>query len=192
MSKPSTKEKILNGALEILEKQGIRGFSQQAVAKLVGISQGQLTYHFQKRSDLVMALTESALEKIADYLWEKHPNIASKSFDKLMDLVMLQMRSKPRVRALLGLIVEADENEELRKQLIDQAVKVRTLIATALKLEKDEPEVALAHATMLGFSLMMFVQNDKKELEKLQAHFQKSTDLLLEHLKRRRDAENVH
>lgn len=47
-------------AVDILEKHGIQSLTQMEVAKGVAIPQGQLTYHFPKRTDLIMAVTDMA------------------------------------------------------------------------------------------------------------------------------------
>jgi len=179
---PNTRLKILKAALELLENSGIKGLTQPAVAKLVGIPQGQLTYHFRHRADLVLAVTESAMDGIAEYLWKNHPEIASRSFSKLLSLVLDLMKSKNRVRALLGLIVEADESPEVLRKLLNQGSKVRSLIATVLKLEESAPEVTVAHAVMIGFGIQFFLQNDKTKKKELEEHFQVAVQILEQHL----------
>src|ERR1700733_2592155 len=140
MNSASTKNKILEAAVKLLETSGIKGLTQPAVAKLVGIPQGQLTYHFRRRSDLVLAVCQSAMDGVAEYLWTHHPELASKSFHKLLNLVLEEVKSKTRIRALLGLVIEADESPEVREQLLDQGLKVRALIATALQVPDDSAE----------------------------------------------------
>jgi AcrR family transcriptional regulator len=183
MKKPNTRQKILDAALRLLETSGIKGLSQPAVAKIVGISQGQLTYHFQKRTDLVIAVTQCALDQVADFLWSQNPELAGRSFEKLLDLVVTLMKSDTRVRALLGLVVEADENEDVRTKLMDQGEKVRTLIATALQIDPTDPEVTIAHAAMLGYAILFFMQRDRKKRALLEEHFKDNVKILIEHLK---------
>jgi AcrR family transcriptional regulator len=86
----------------------------------VGIPQGQLTYHFRHRADLVLAVTDSAMDLVAEYLWRNNPELASRSFTKLVGMVMNLMLSKTRMRALLGLIAEADESPEVLERLMAQ------------------------------------------------------------------------
>lgn len=186
MPTPSTKEKILNAAIHLLETSGIKGLTQPAVAKLVGIPQGQLTYHFRKRSDLILAVSQSAMDRVAEYVWAHHPELASRSFGKFVELTLELMKSKTRVRALLGLVIEADENPEVSRQLIEQALGVRTLIATAVREEEDSAEVTVAHATMLGFALMFFIQNDKQKRSDLEKHFHVAVKMVEKHLREKK------
>lgn len=184
-AKKSTRELILESAHKILETSGIRALTQPAVAKLVGISQGQLTYHFQKRDDLMLGLTAFAIDKIADFLWLHQASIHSRSFSKLLELLLGNMRSSSHTRTFVGLIVEADENPNVRASLLELAQKVRKLIAAGLQVEDDDPVVSISHAQIIGFSIMLFMQRDKKLRKKLEEEFKVSVQIISEHLRRR-------
>lgn len=185
-TKKNTRDLILEGAHKILETSGIRALTQPAVAKLIGISQGQLTYHFQKRDDLMLGLTGFAVDKIADFLWSKQASINSRSFSKLLDLVLMNMLSNSHTRTIIGLIVEADENPEVRTKILGMAQKVRKLIAAGLQVKDDDPVVSISHAQIIGFSIMLFMQSDKKERKKLEEEFKISVQVLTEHLRQRK------
>lgn len=181
-TKKSTRELILDAAEKLLQTSGIQSLSQTAVAKMIGISQGQLTYHFQKRNDLMLALTDFTLDKIADYLYAHQSTVNSKSFFKLVELVLTQMKSVSHVRTILGLMIEADENEDIRNRMISIAQKVRKMIGASLEVDEDSTEAVLAHATMMGFSFMMFMQKDKDARKKLEEDFKKSIKILADHI----------
>lgn len=179
--KLSTKDKILKAAVEMLEKNGIRSVTQNAIAKVVGISQGQLTYHFPKREDLVMALSDATLDSIADFLLSKGPGLRGSSFEKLMSMVLASMKARFHARALTGLIMEADENPAIRERLVAQGEKVRFLIAAGLDLEPDDPEVVVAHASIIGFGMLYLLHGNDAKLEK---GFRTSTEVLQQYLQR--------
>ncbi|WP_113907027.1 TetR/AcrR family transcriptional regulator [Aliidiomarina celeris] len=61
----STREHILSAAKTVLETVGFAGFSTPRVAKQAGISQGNLTYYFPNRDDLVLAVADSIVEEYA-------------------------------------------------------------------------------------------------------------------------------
>lgn len=182
MKKESTRDKILKAALSLLENSGVKGLTQPAVAKLVGIPQGQLTYHFKHRADLILAVTDSAMDGIAEYLWTHHPELASRSFSKMISLVMELMQSKTRIRALLGLIVEADESDEVLSKLKRQGDKVRSLIAAAFQLDDLAPEITISHSIMIGFAIMFFLEANKEKRKTLESHFQKAVEVLQRHI----------
>lgn len=54
----TTKVKIIEAAIELLISQGYSNFSQKKVAQKCGISPGNLTYHFEKKSDLINAIVD--------------------------------------------------------------------------------------------------------------------------------------
>lgn len=174
-----TKEKILQAARQVLESDGIKGLSQTTVAKQVGISQGQLTYHFKKRSDLILALTETTLDEIAEFIWAKSPGLADGTLDAVLAPLISLIKSKNRIRALLGLVIEADDSDEIRRQLINRADKVRSLIAIALEQPEDSADVTLVHALILGYSLMFFVQDSPKKVTQLTLDFKENIHRIL-------------
>lgn len=51
-----TKEKILQTALELFNKEGISNITLRNIATAMNISQGNLNYHYKKREDIVFAL----------------------------------------------------------------------------------------------------------------------------------------
>lgn len=52
----NTKETILNTALELFNSQGLAKVKLRTIANKMGISQGNLNYHFKKREDVIEAL----------------------------------------------------------------------------------------------------------------------------------------
>lgn len=63
MSKQSTALKILDTARELFNQHGVESVSVAQIASDLGISAGNLTYHFAKKKKIVSALTQ-ALEKV--------------------------------------------------------------------------------------------------------------------------------
>jgi AcrR family transcriptional regulator len=52
----NTKEKILDTALELFNTLGLSKVTLRTIAKEMGISQGNLNYHYKKRDDIIEAL----------------------------------------------------------------------------------------------------------------------------------------
>ena len=174
--KENTKDKIIRIAVELLESEGIRSLTQPAVAKRVGIPQGQLTYHFPKRSDLVLAVADSAINRIAEFVFEQATQSAAQSLSgtqsekrgpqsQVIDMIWALVRNHARIRALLSLVVEADDNEAVSQRLRDHHNRARMLIAMGMSAEADDAAVTMAHATMLGFGILSFIGGeDEKKL----------------------------
>lgn len=56
MAKPKTRERILDAALELFNREGLDAVSTRQIAQQLGISQGNLCYHFPHKDQLVLAL----------------------------------------------------------------------------------------------------------------------------------------
>jgi AcrR family transcriptional regulator len=60
-----TRERILDASRQLFNERGYAATTQAEIAAAVGISQGNLTYHFPTKRDLVIHLQEAAREQIA-------------------------------------------------------------------------------------------------------------------------------
>lgn len=59
-----TKEKILEAALELFNREGINNVSMRRIAEEAGIQIGNLTYHFRNRDTLVELLLNQLMEDL--------------------------------------------------------------------------------------------------------------------------------
>jgi AcrR family transcriptional regulator len=57
-----TRKKILGASIDLFNKQGIQNVTTEKIALKIGISPGNLTYHFKRKQDLVIA-TLTVLEE---------------------------------------------------------------------------------------------------------------------------------
>ena len=62
--KKKTKNKILDTSLSLFNERGMSNVTLRQIAKEMKISQGNLNYHFRKRSDIINALYQQLVEKI--------------------------------------------------------------------------------------------------------------------------------
>ncbi len=60
-----TKKRILKIALELFNLDGLAAVSQRSIAEKLGISPGNLTYHFKKKDDISEALYFEFIEQIS-------------------------------------------------------------------------------------------------------------------------------
>ncbi len=54
--KKNTREKIVDTALDLFNNKGLSQITLRTIAKEMGISQGNLNYHYKKRDDIIEAL----------------------------------------------------------------------------------------------------------------------------------------
>lgn len=72
-----TKKRILQTALTLFNSQGMAKVTLRSIANEMGISQGNLNYHFKKREDIIEALyfqiVENIDHSIANGIKTEHP-----------------------------------------------------------------------------------------------------------------------
>ena len=59
-----TKQRILQTALQLFNEQGLAKVSLRTIASSMGISQGNLNYHFKKRADIIEGLYMELVDKM--------------------------------------------------------------------------------------------------------------------------------
>lgn len=64
MQKMKTKERILFTSLKLFNERGLSQVTLRTIAKEMGISQGNLNYHFKKRQDIIKALYLQLVERM--------------------------------------------------------------------------------------------------------------------------------
>jgi AcrR family transcriptional regulator len=150
----SLRDCILDAAVKILSESGIKRLAQPQVAKEAKVRQSHLTYYFPKRSDLILAVTEKAISSINKMIEKQLPNGLNEGTLKTMHTFAVSLLSdRNRSRMLLGLLVESDENSELRTRLQRIAEGQAKLIALLSQRPEDDPKVALASSALYGMGI---------------------------------------
>ena len=63
-----TRKKILAASIDLFNKQGIQNVTTEKIANKIGISPGNLTYHFRRKHDLVMEIMIVLEERMREAL----------------------------------------------------------------------------------------------------------------------------
>lgn len=74
MPRPSSKERLLDAAADVLLSQGGESLTLEAVAKRAGVSKGGLFYHFPTKQALVRAMADRLTRAFEDALAQAGPN----------------------------------------------------------------------------------------------------------------------
>ncbi|MBD8488719.1 TetR/AcrR family transcriptional regulator [Echinicola sp. CAU 1574] len=131
--KISTKQRILNEAIRLYNENGAHNITSRHIAAELGISHGNLDYHYNNREAILLAIYKQMREEMTNSYQEKSNN-GNSSFDHfhllLMHLERFQMkyrffnldvlemsRSYPEVSKLLK------ETIELRKEQMSKVFK---------------------------------------------------------------------
>ncbi|WP_348718862.1 TetR/AcrR family transcriptional regulator [Tenacibaculum sp. 190130A14a] len=87
----NTKDRILEAALNLFNKEGYMNISSKTISEEMGISYGNLCYHFPKKDDIVLRLHQNLLDEMDDTLENLEGEIFEfhfmlQSLKQLMDL----------------------------------------------------------------------------------------------------------
>ncbi len=63
-----TKQKILKTALELFNNEGVNNVTLRQIAQEIGISQGNLNYHYKTRQDIIEALYFELVQKMDELM----------------------------------------------------------------------------------------------------------------------------
>jgi AcrR family transcriptional regulator len=133
-SEISTRQRILDVALRIARKKGIKTLTQPRVAKEAGVRQSHLTYYFPRKADLLAAVLEAS---------HQHGRFAPpKNPDEAMRFLEALVFEPNSMRFFLGAIIEAGEQGDLRKALADHVTMLNAEIALVFNRPADDPAVS--------------------------------------------------
>jgi len=162
------RDSVLVAGVTLLKEKGIAALTQPQVAKAAGIKQSHLTYYFPTRADLLLGIAEAvigaAMENIASRL-EKKPRHAT-----LAATVAEVMTAGVPTRVIIGLIVAADADPEIRKPLRKLIRHVRAQVQAFLAKTGTgaSAETALLfHATVVGLAIMHQAQMNSRSAREL-------------------------
>jgi len=79
-----TKQRILRAAKLLYNQHGVANISQRAISNHIAISPGNLTYHFNKREEIVAALYEELAGELRDII--KNVEIETSNFQTLYEV----------------------------------------------------------------------------------------------------------
>jgi len=128
-----TRRRILDAGLEVLRTVGHGQFSVQKVAQAAGVYQGNVTYYWPRRRDLVLALAvrivEDSLRTFEDLLLDLDP--ASDGWaTTVMGWLVDDAVSEERVRLLPELWSMANADEDIAHEVVRSfEARVDTVLA---------------------------------------------------------------
>jgi AcrR family transcriptional regulator len=149
-SKPNLREKILDAAVGLLRQHGHRKLSQIQIAKAAGIPQGHLTYYFPKRADLLLAIARRSVQQAAQQV----AVIGQENARKLgAEMVGFLVKDRQRTRMLLALLVEAGDDAELRRTMVEGFARTRGLLGQVMDIDPESPDAYVMLATLWGLGI---------------------------------------
>ena len=162
MERGSTKQEILNAALELFSVQGFEATSIAQIAGAVGIRKASLYSHFENKQAILDALVQEVLEQYEEHSlfaradWEKDTGSLPQTADDAVQMIQGQIRyilHDPAIsRARKMLVIEQFQNPELAKLQTKQNYSdvlgyftglIKYLIQKGV-LAEDAPEIMAA------------------------------------------------
>ena len=155
MQMQERRQKILAAGLQLLLEEGLAGFTQPRVAARAGLRQGNLTYYFPTRTDLLVAVARIAMDRQIASVTEMVT--ATTSVPKAIEALTTVITRHDNTRLLVALNQSADYEPELRalfNDLTDRFVEQLAALLDRLKLEPSRARVDMLHAAIVGLSVI--------------------------------------
>ena len=162
MVERSTRERILDVALDLFGTRGVDAVSLDEIARAVGVRKQTVLYWFASKDDLVddvLAVVAAELVVVIDAALRAAPD---DPLDRVDAVVRAVFRPAVRRPALLGLIrevsrLDAAPAERLRARiqpLVDRAIAYLGTEMEAGRLRQGDPQLiaALGYATLTGIA----------------------------------------
>jgi AcrR family transcriptional regulator len=141
-----TRRRILDAGLEVIRSVGHGQFSVQKVARQAGVYQGNVTYYWPRRRDLVLAL---AVRMVEDHLrtFEERSSELDPAHDGWADQLVRWMvedaTSTDRVRLLPELWSMANADPEVAREVTRAFDGITDRVLVQLGFGRDAPGAAV-------------------------------------------------
>ncbi|MGR7023070.1 TetR/AcrR family transcriptional regulator [Geodermatophilus sp. URMC 62] len=148
------REAIVAAALDVIQEEGLSGFTQPRVARRAGLRQSHLTYYFPTRADLLLAVADGAVRRRVEAL-----RAAVSVEDRAAKVAgLVDVLLDPRqTRILTALTQSADANPGVRRAFAALGAGIAPLgaeLITSFGAEPTEASLALLQATSTGIAVL--------------------------------------
>jgi len=158
----STRERIVDSAIDLFGVRGVGNVSLDEIARHVGVRKQTVLYWFESKDDLVDAVLEEAATQLVLAIDAAVRAASVDPLDRLDEVIGAVFRHAVRRPALLGLIREVSRLDPERAEhllihlqpLIDRGVEYLGTEMDAGRLRRGDPRLlaALAYATVTGIA----------------------------------------
>lgn len=162
MVERSTRERILESAIDLFGVRGVGAVSLDEIARDVGVRKQTVLYWFASKDDLVDAVLAEAAAQLVFAIDAAVRSASDDPLDRLDAVIGAVFRHAVRRPALLGLVrevsrLDVERAERLRahlQPLVDRGVSYLESEMDAGRLRRGDPRLlaALAYATVTGIA----------------------------------------
>jgi AcrR family transcriptional regulator len=139
----ASRAQVLDAAMRVFGKQGIRSASVQDVANAAGMSKGAVHYHFESKDDLIIQVMRHAYERISDRIrrvFEIPGPPLERVRRSLAEMWAVRAEGSPEIRVVLDVMTQAIHDPVLKKAVGDVMREARQQVV----------DVGLKHLLELG------------------------------------------
>ena len=189
MEQKTTKEKILDAALDLFSERGYDGIGVDLIAECAGIKGPSLYRHFNSKEDILSALMEKLdIYYINCFGSESKPGKVPENMDELMEIAREKLEysmTDPYIRKIRKFLsmeqFHSPHMAQLATSHFTQGVQVvfRQLFQGMMEngsMRKDDPDmVALQFASPVTLILQTYDRQPEKEeeiRERIEKHFE--------------------
>jgi AcrR family transcriptional regulator len=151
------RQALIEAGLQILREDGLAGLTQPKVAARAGLRQGNLTYYFPTRSEMLEAVARAAIDRQLTAADEMARGAAGGSVEKAAATLATVLTRHETTRVLVGLAQAADQQPAVRtlfNELADGFLLRLSALLADLGLDPSPARVDLAHALLVGLSVI--------------------------------------
>jgi AcrR family transcriptional regulator len=162
MVERSTRERIVESAVDLFGVRGVGSVSLDEIARDVGVRKQTVLYWFASKDDLVDAVLAEAAQQLVFVIDAAVRSASDDPLERLDAVLAAVFRSAVRRPALLGLVrelsrLEVERAERLRahlQPLIDRGIEYLRGEMDAGRVRRGDPRLvaALAYATVTGIA----------------------------------------
>lgn len=127
-NRPTTADRIVEAARQHFNEKGYAATTLAEIAASLGISQGNLTYHFPTKRDLVTRIQERVAHQIEEHRAAHHPGAVE---DDYVDHLMFAMQLTATYRFLLrddAQIEPGPDHQSPHRVLVDDYAELGDLV----------------------------------------------------------------
>ncbi len=168
MTEPTTRQRILDTALDSFGTKGLDGTSLDALARELGLRKQSILYHFKSKNALFGEVVDEAANRFIEELdgIEHHGDV----WNQVEGTVRIVFRLAVQRPALLGLLREASRpGSMVAVQLSDRLGAHIGAAQLSLEQALNDGRVAGENAQLLLFSLYSTIMGVATEVEVLRA-----------------------
>jgi AcrR family transcriptional regulator len=146
---------ILDAGLLVLREEGLAGFTQPNVAAKAGLRQGNLTYYFATRADLLAAVARAAID--LQLAAAKMLLRSAKSLNEATAAIGAVVVRHENTRVFVALNQAADQERALQalfNELLEGFVEEITDFLKRMNLRPTQSHADLIHAVFVGLSVI--------------------------------------